>query len=324
MAATAEISPRRWIRTVLNPPTLACLSIYIASFIYVGSQGGSVEEPLFGLLILGLGFSFLAWFATRKATPLVSGTEAIRHDLLLVGVSLVVVCVWLVAGRDLGANLLPAAWRNIGIVRDLANVVGKLIAFVLIPVWLFRSVGGATWSGLGFSLDSARALHGNHLAVVLIVSAAMLVFQYLLGSGAAPLRNGELSFAQVALGLPLCFLWLVVEVGLVEEFFFRALLQARLAVWLRSESAGIAVMALLFGLAHAPGYILRGAGEVESVGASPDTLFALSFLIINLSVSAVFLGIVWARTRNLLALMLIHAAVDLLPNVDEFVKTWGL
>jgi len=37
----------------------------------------------------------------------------------------------------------------------------------------------------------------------------------------------------------LVYLWLVVEVGLVEEFFFRALLQSRLSVFLRSEVSGI-------------------------------------------------------------------------------------
>ncbi len=36
------------------------------------------------------------------------------------------------------------------------------------------------------------------------------------------------------------------------------------------------------------------------------------------------LGNVWARTRNLVAVMFIHAATDLLPNFKQFVSTWGI
>jgi hypothetical protein len=32
----------------------------------------------------------------------------------------------------------------------------------------------------------------------------------------------------------------------------------------------------------------------------------------------------WARTKNLLALMLLHALGDLLPNFQDFVKVWRL
>ena len=44
----------------------------------------------------------------------------------------------------------------------------------------------------------------------------------------------------------------------------------------------------------------------------------------TLAVSGVFLGIVWARTKNLFAVIIIHAATDLFPNLSDFVRTWGL
>jgi membrane protease YdiL (CAAX protease family) len=43
-----------------------------------------------------------------------------------------------------------------------------------------------------------------------------------------------------------------------------------------------------------------------------------------LSVGGIFFGIVWARTKNLWAVMFIHAATDLLPNLKQFVQTWGI
>jgi len=111
---------------------------------------------------------------------------------------------------------------------------------------------------------------------------------------------------------------------LVEEFFFRAVVQERLAAWFRSEVSGVALMALIFGLAHAPGFILRGAGLHEAIGTTPSPLDSIAYAIVILSLSGIFFGIVWARTKNLFAVMFIHAATDLLPNFKEFVQTWGI
>ena len=83
-------------------------------------------------------------------------------------------------------------------------------------------------------------------------------------------------------------------------------------------------MALLFGLAHAPGFIFRHAGTVESIGSNPSVADAVAYSIAVLSIGGIYLGVVWARTKNLFALMIIHAATDLLPNFPHFVRTWHL
>jgi CAAX protease family protein len=83
-------------------------------------------------------------------------------------------------------------------------------------------------------------------------------------------------------------------------------------------------MALAFGLAHAPGFILRGAGLHEAIGTNPSAVDSIAYAIVVLSVAGIFFGIVWARTKNLFAVMFIHAATDLLPNFKEFVQTWGI
>jgi membrane protease YdiL (CAAX protease family) len=43
-----------------------------------------------------------------------------------------------------------------------------------------------------------------------------------------------------------------------------------------------------------------------------------------LAVSGILFGVMWARTKNLIALMLLHAAGDLLPNFAEFAKIWQI
>lgn len=76
------------------------------------------------------------------------------------------------------------------------------------------------------------------------------------------------------------------------------------------------------GLAHAAGFIFRNAAVVEGLAANPSALDAIAYSIVTLSVGGIFFGVVWARTRNLFALMLLHAATDLFPNLSDFVKTW--
>ena len=126
------------------------------------------------------------------------------------------------------------------------------------------------------------------------------------------------------IGLPLLFIWLFVEVGLIEEFFFRAVLQSRFSALLKSSAGGIAVSALIFGLAHDPGLYLRGFGETEGISEIMPFGFWAAYTICTMSVGGIFLGIIWNKTKNLYLVMGLHAMIDLIPNFSEFVHTWKL
>jgi membrane protease YdiL (CAAX protease family) len=244
--------------------------------------------------------------------------------MILLGFCLVLVALYLIWGAALVDAMVPASWLESPRGKFLLILARKLIVFVAIPFALFRFLFGYRWRDFGLQWEGVRALAGNHLVVVLLLSAIILLFQYFLGLGAAPIRRGELTALQLAVGIPVCFVWAFIETGLVEEFFFRGLVQTRCAAWFRSEVSGVALMALLFGLAHAPGFILRGAGVEEALGANPSAADSIAYAIVILSVSGIFFGIVWARTKNLFAVMFIHAATDLLPNLKQFVDTWGI
>ena len=282
------------------------------------------EDAIGGLIIFGIAFPLLAWLTTLKARPLVVRTERSAAEMGVLFACLVGVTLYLIWGPALSEALLPASWLTSPRLKFLISLARKLIVFVAIPFALFRMIFGYGWRDFGLQFAGLKALAGNHLSVVLVLSALILLFQYFAGNGAAPIRHGEFSPIQLAVGLPLCFAWLFLEVGLVEEFFFRALLQTRLAAWFKSEISGVALMSLLFGLAHAPGFILRRAGLADAIGENPSASDALAYTIVVLSISGIFFGIVWARTRNLFALMFIHAATDLLPNLKQFVSTWGI
>lgn len=282
------------------------------------------EDAIAELIIFGVAFPLLAWVTTLRVQPLAVTVRRNSGEMWLLFGCLIGVMLYLVWGTALSELFVPLNWLAAPRVKFFIVLARKLIVFVAIPFALFRIVCGYRWRDFGLQFTGLRALAGNHLSVVLVLSAIILLFQYFMGGGAAPLRRGEFHASQLALGLPLCFIWLFIEAGLVEEFFFRALLQARLAVWFKSEVSGVALMALLFGLAHAPGFILRHAGLEEAIGANPSPADSIAYAIVVLSVGGIFVGIVWARTKNLWAVMFIHAATDLLPNLKQFVQTWGI
>jgi membrane protease YdiL (CAAX protease family) len=320
-----ESREMRLLRQIFtNPWALVGIAGYAASFFLLGhNKTFAPGDAISVLVIFGLIFPFLAWVTTIRARPLNLTIHRNPAEMWLLLACLIGVTLFLVWGSALSEALLPASRVSSGRGKFLLVLTRKLLVFVVIPFLLFRTIFGYRWKDFGVQIAGLRALIGNHLPVVLVLSLAILAFQFFVGSGAAPIRRGEFSATQLAIGLPICFAWLLFEVGLVEEFFFRALLQTRLAAWFRSEVSGVALMALLFGLSHAPGFILRGAGAPDAIGANPTVLDSIAYAIVVLSVSGIFFGIVWARTKNLFAVMFIHASADLLPNFAHFAKTWG-
>lgn len=314
------------LREILtNPWVLLGLGLLLASLALLWRNPAfGREDAVGGIVIFGLAFPVIAWVTTLRARPLPVPAHRRAGEMALLFGCLVLVTLYLIWGAAVANALVPADWLASERGKFLVVLGRKVIVFVAIPFLLFRILFGYRWRDFGLQAAGLRALRGDHLAVVVVLSALILVFQYFAGTGAAPIRRGEFNATQLAIGLPLCFAWLFVEVGLVEEFFFRAIVQERLAAWFKSEISGVALMALLFGLAHAPGFILRRAGLAEAIGENPSAADAIAYAIVVLSVGGIFFGIVWARTKNLFAVMFIHAATDLLPNFKQFVSTWGI
>jgi membrane protease YdiL (CAAX protease family) len=307
-----------------NPWALLGIAAYGASLTLLWrNKAFGREDAISELSLFGFAFPVLAWLGTLRPRPLTLNVRRSAAEMAMLGLCLLLVAFYLIWGTAISDALFPASWLASPRGKFLIIFTRKLIVFVLIPFALFRFLFGYRWRDFGLQWEGLRALRGNHLAVVVLLSVVILLFQYFRGLAAAPIRRGELNALQLVVGLPLCFLWLLIETGLVEEFFFRGLLQTRCAVWFKSEVSGVAIMALLFGLAHAPGFILRGAALEEEIGPNPSAADAIAYSIVILSVGGIFFGVVWARTKNLWAVMIIHAATDLLPNLTRFVHTWA-
>lgn len=75
-------------------------------------------------------------------------------------------------------------------------------------------------------------------------------------------------------------------------------------------------------MAHLPGLYLRGGPGVDAW--STDPLQVAAFTIATLSPLSLFFGFLWWRTRSLLLVVLVHGAIDVLPNMPEFLTHFAL
>jgi membrane protease YdiL (CAAX protease family) len=302
---------------------IAGLLLYCGAFaILLGNKSFDAAGAVVVLVVFGILLPLIAWIATRRAIPLSISIPFGVPELIVLVAYVVAASLYLIGGPQWIDQHLPRAWTESQQIKFVITLAKKLFVFVAIPFAIFRFCFGYRLRHFGIQRQGLRALCGGHLPVVLAVSGAFLAFQYFVSGGGAAFRREHFTPFQLLVGLPLCFMWLLLEVGLVEEFFFRALVQSQLAAAFRSETSGIVLMSLIFGLAHTPGFIFRHAGELEGLGPHPSALDAVAYSIVVLAVSGITFGILWARTKNLFTLMIVHAAGDLLPNFGSFIRTW--
>jgi membrane protease YdiL (CAAX protease family) len=274
-------------------------------------------------LIVGVAFSLIVWLFTRNIQPALNNDRPVQKNE---GIVLTMLVAWMVLYITCGGafinSFLPKNIQQDQQWQFFIIIARKLLAFVLIPYFICRTMGFSLQDfGLKFSLS--RTFTKRNVSLLIIMSAAILLFEYFFSSGAKPLHEGQFSLSQLLIAIPTTFLWLFIEAGLIEEFFFRAVLQSRLAALIKSEWGAILMGGLIFGLAHVPGLYLRGAGS-EGINEQLPVWFWLNYCIVNMSIAGIFPGIIWSKTKNLCLVMILHAVVDLLPNGSDFIQTWRI
>lgn len=281
------------------------LGIYAVLLFAMQLSGNfDISEPLLVLAILGVAFSAAAWLATLRVTPLEYLVSNPSKELAAVAACFLVAVAFITWGLDPIHRYVPSDPANAFLI-----LAAKLTVFVVLPSVLMKWQFGLSMRQLAPS--SARR---SHVLVGLAMCALMLAFQAVLGRGLQDITSAHLPAVTLAYGVPLTFVWLALEAGIVEEFFFRVLLQTRVAAVIKSDLGAIAIASLLFGLAHAPGMYLRTALTQEGL-QHPSLLMAVGYSVVITSVAGFFLGTLWARTRNFALVVAVHATADLLPNV---------
>jgi membrane protease YdiL (CAAX protease family) len=298
---------------------VALLGVYVALYAVtlwsMVSLGGFDAGDAFGVFaVLGVGFSFIACLVTLGIEPLpyrVSEPVAETFTLLLY---LAPLAVFIAYGFDAIHRWVPGEPAD-----SFAILIAKLAAFVVIPGWLIMSRYGYKLREM--APMSAKA---SHMIAFLGMAAVLIAFQTVAGRGWRDITAAHVPGDTLLFGMPLVFVWLVIEVGVVEEFFFRVLLQSRLSAAMKSELGSIVVASLLFGLVHAPGLYLRTGTTQEGLAAHPSLWMAIGYSIVITSVAGFVFGVLWSRTRNFLVLILVHAAADLLPNTLPTLRAFRL
>jgi len=305
-----KVSPKKLLK---DPYFIFYATLYVMTLALLYSvEGFNITLPIFVLLFIGIGFSSLAWWSTRGITPPAFPVKKLPLECgVLVFYLIFGVGSYLIWGKNFIGSTFPAE----GLEKLLVVLAEKLVVFVAVPLLLFRIFWGYRLPDLAqLSFDWKK-----HLPVFFWMSLVMIPFQLILGSGLSQIQEAKFEGWQLAIGLPITYLWVIVEVGIVEEIPYRILLQSRLAALFKSEVAGLVLMLLLFGLTHAPGLYFR-AGEIEAIGPAPSPFMAIGYSIVIISVVSFFLGVLWIRTKNLTLLVLGHAMFDLIPKSVEILK----
>ena len=283
----------------------AYFALWSLAFILMRAFAGfGALEAVTALVLLGVAFPALAILATRRVTALPYAVRKPGIEAAVLVAYLVLVAWVLVWGFGRIARIGTEPLHS----TVLLSV--KLLVFVVVPAAVALGLGHYRLAHL-----MPISLRGRDLRPALWMSLAALLMQSFLGRGLRDILDAHLPAWVLAVAVPLSFAWLMIEVGVVEEFFFRVLLQERLAAVLRSPWGGLVAAAVLFGLVHAPGFYLRPAATQEALGAHPSLLMAVGYSIVLTSLAGLFLGVLWMRTKNLAVVVIAHAATDLLPNL---------
>ncbi len=278
------------MRAGARVPALVFVSAWVASLgvLVVSGQGEPVAEAA-----IALGYFALAgitiWITDDAPfTRLQTGRRRIWIQVAVIG-AFIALIGWngLVFHGVAGVGPVPG-WgeltRALGSAGDRlfgnGNYLANPVAYVVLPLIVLLLLG-ARPRELGFG-------KGHRVGRVILLWAAIPV-----GTLAVAIATGQLSVERVANRLVSNGM----QNGFWEEFLFRGALQTRLRLLLTPEWA-IVIQALVFGAWH----LGLGYANTGHSGFLP----ALASTIVHQAAIGLAFGIVFERTRNLLAPTVAH------------------
>lgn len=288
------------------------LLLWAASVGYLFATDGDWTMGIISLLIFGVALSGLAWFLTRGAsvpeTPVVHPARELGAVSLYLLIYTFLFLLW-------GMSYLKTHIEP-GRLQEIVILISKLTVHVGLPVLLLVLLGAKIKPLFDPGLRERR--FGRTLIVMGLVLIGLLA---VVSPSLGDIAETGAGIQTLVWIVPFTYIWLMLEAGLCEEFLFRAVLQTRVTAVFRSSWAGIVITSLVFALVHVPGLYLRG--DADTSGASADLWQVVAYTIAVLSPISVLFGILWARTRSLLLVVMLHASVDLLPALAESIRVWG-
>ncbi|MCP4708302.1 MAG: CPBP family intramembrane metalloprotease [Planctomycetes bacterium] len=285
----------------LNPFLYLMLAIFFISAQVMTKYEMEFGETVGGLIVFG-GLGLLMIPLTRFIKPHTIKITNPRSEALLWTTYFT---LWLA----LNMLLWPSFFSTSGYLSNGLSFWFLLVIVPFIILWL----KGSRWQNLGLSLKNFLP----NLYVALIAGAIVVALLVFLTPGGRYIRSPEAQFWPITQGLAIAFCFSLLAAGFHEEFFFRAILQTRIARAFNSEVSGIALSTLMFGIYHLPFRFYQGAAE-------GDLNRALAICFTETILAAFILGILWARTRNLLAPVLVHTLIDTISGLPMIMDTFAL
>jgi uncharacterized protein len=248
------------------------------------------EDWFTGVLVMavfGLGLSSLAWLLTRGAD---APPIEVKRPAVEGGAAILYLTLYAVLFTGYAMNWARGALPE-GQQQDLLVMGVKLVAHIALPSLLLLALGARIAPLLQAGL-SGRKFWRTLIVLGVIVLGLLCVISPSLRN----IAETNASAATLAWVTPASFAWIAIEAGLNEEFLFRGVVQTRLSAWFNSAWAGVFVTSLLFGVVHAPGLFMRGAG---ADGSSADVLQVIAYTIAVLAPMGLLFGLIYARTKSL-------------------------
>lgn len=259
-------------------------------------------ESIFTFVLFFLILPGWMWFITKRSKiGEIQIHDPGRESIWVVGYFFGWLALYLLAGNWLMDEML---------VSNLAGFWGLL---VVVP-FVFFSIKKYKLADFGISLR-----HWKKNGIITLLAGVPIVLLLLgMTPGGRFLLDNDLSRLSLIKGLGLAFGMAFFLAGFFEEFFFRAVLQTRLSQALKSKWSGIVLASILFGIYHLP-FQYYGTGP-----AAGDWTYALSNVLTEQMFTALIFGILWARTHNLMAPVIVHSLIDMISHFPRVIEMFNL
>lgn len=195
-----------------------------------------------------------------------------------------------------------------GFVQDFwYAIVFKLVFLLLIPGYFFFFRWKYSWRDLNLNFHPALSNW--------ILGASLVLAGFFLNAGHLTQIQAQIQLQDDwALRLIVGIILPLLIAGLPEELFFRGYLQTRME---KKWNRGLAILitSLLFTAWHLPSRYLLSDG-VE--GEAGNLIAILTGTGIPVFLVSLFFGFHWSRYRNIVLLIVVHWAIDILPSLSSF------
>lgn len=287
------------VKIISTPLVYIFIALYMAAVLIQSNYKENVGvESLFTFILFFCVLPSIMFLITKNSVKNIIVIKNRKKEALL---ALSYFFLWLVVFMVFGKHLLANKLLSVGF--------GFWGLLVLLP-FMFLFSKGYGLSDFGLTKKSFL----NNLKITFFACVVVGGLMLFITPGGKYILSSSLPFNKLMISFAISFGYSLVFAAFFEEFFFRGILQTRLTQYFKSGISGVLVASILFGLYHLPfQYYHAGA-------ANADIVHSFSNVLTEQMISAPIFGILWFRTRNLMAPITLHALIDaisLLPQIVD-------